>query len=359
MSGTLPGYTSGRTAVLLRLFWLILSMVCMLFPATQAQECVQCGMMAAQAAVDGEWSFRKQVNEVNVLFVAARHGRFVSDLTPSDITVVDDSKPATILGFRTERDLPLRVGLVIDTSNSVKDRFRFEQAAASAFLRHSLDRDGDLAFVLGFSNFPRVTQDFAHDPELLSQGVQKLNLGGGTALYDAVAEACERLRNHPEQNMVARILIVLSDGDNNAGTLGLNAAIDAAQQAEVPVYAISTNYATSNLEQNFSATLGNSNLRKLAEQTGGRLLRPGRPQAVPKAFAKIVEELRARYAVSYRPADFTSDGRYRKIKIEVRKNGERLQVRARKGYYARGVPSDDVLSETEQSHAFPDQMQER
>jgi Ca-activated chloride channel homolog len=361
MPGTPAVYTFGRTADLNRCFWLALFIGWVILPAAQAQDCVQCGMIGTPAAPGSEWSFRKQVNEVNVFFVAARHGRLAGDLVRSDITVVDDNKPAAaILGFRTERALPLRVGLVIDTSNSVTERFRFEQDAASAFLRHALDGGGDLAFVMGFSDFPRITQDFARDPDLLSQGVEQLAIGGGTALYDAIGAACEKLRTRSERDMVARILVVLSDGDNNSGTLDLDTAIDAAQLAEVPVYAISTNYAQTNYGYNLSAEKGDSNLRKLAEETGGRLLRPVGPKDVPKAFAKIVEELRARYAVSYKPADFASDGHYRRIKIEAQKNGEKLQIRARKGYYARGVPPRDTrLAETEQSQSFPHSLQER
>lgn len=354
MLGTPNVYTFGRTAIFNRCFWLILFIGWFSFPAAHAQDRFPCEMTIASTAPKNEWLFRKQVNEVSVLFVALRHGKLATDLVQSDIAVVDDDKPAAaILNFRTERDLPLRVGLVIDTSNSVTDRFRFEQAAASAFLQQVLNQPGDLAFVLGFSNKARLTQDFTHDPDLLGRGVQQLSIGGGTALYDAVSVASEKLRTHPEPDKVARILVVLSDGDNNTGTVNLSAAIDAAQQAEVPVYAISTNYNT-NYEWKPSEKLGDSNLRKLAEETGGRLLHPGSPKGVPKAFAKIVEELRARYAVSYRPAGFTPDGHYRKIKIEARKNGYKLQIRARKGYYARGEPSANVQSsETADAQSFP------
>jgi VWFA-related protein len=166
--------------------------------------------------------------------------------------------------------------------------------------------------------------------------VEKLTIGGGTALYDAVRAACQKLRNRPEQDMVARVLVVLSDGGNNAGEVSLEGAIDAAQEAEVTIYAISTNYSMSSIgEKDLAAEQGNSDLRKLAEQTGGRVLHPSDPKAVAKAFAKISEELRSRYAVSYKPADFTPDGRFRKIKIEARKTGEKLEVHARKGYRAR------------------------
>ena len=353
MPGIPAVYALGRTADFNRCFWLVVFIACVIFPAAHAQDCAQCATIVAPAPRDNEWSLHKEVNEVNVLFVAVRHGEFASDLVQTDITVVDDNKPAArILGFRTERDLPLRVGLLIDTSDSVTKRFHFEQAAASAFLSNVLDRSGDLAFVLGFSNQPRVTQDFTHDPDVLSQGVQQLAIGGGTALYDAVAVACEKLRTRAELDKVARILVLLSDGDNNSGTLDLNAAIEFAQQAEVPVYTISTNYEPY-FQQAPSVKTGDVNLRKLADETGGRFLRPGSPKEVPKAFSKIVEELRARYAVSYKPADFAADGHYRRIKIEARKNGKKLRVRARKGYYARSMASGEVrLAETEQSRYF-------
>jgi len=225
--------------------------------------------------------------------------------------------------------------VAIDTSSSVTSRFRFEQAAASAFFHQAMNRDGDLGFVMGFENHPKLTQDFVGDPDLLSQGVERLTIGGGTALYDAVRAACQKLRNRPEQDVVARVLIVLSDGQNNAGYATLERAIDAAQEAEVTLYAISTNYSSSAGNVDPSAQEGNSNLRKLAGHTGGRILFPGNPKEVAKAFAKISEELRSRYVVSYKPADFTPDGHYRKIKIDARKRGDKLEIRARKGYYAR------------------------
>ena len=199
----------------------------------------------------------------------------------------------------------------------------------------AVNRGGDLGFVLGFSNHATVTQDFVGDPDLLSQGVQRLTMGGGTALYDAVRTGCQKLLHRPEQDAVARVLVVISDGQNNAGRLSLDGAIDSAQEAEVTIYAISTNYSTSLLERDLAADLGNSNLRKLAEQTGGRLLIPANPKQVSKAFATISDELRSRYVISYKPADFAPDGRFRKIKIGARKTGEKLEIRARKGYYAR------------------------
>lgn len=284
----------------------------------------------------GEWLLTKQAIEVDVLFVAIHQGQPVGDLSASDLSVQDDNKPPkAVLGFRTERDLPLRVGLVIDTSNSLTSRFRFEQDAASGFLRQTINREHDLGFVLGFSDYPTVTQDFAADPDLLSKGVARLTIGGGTALYDAVRTSCQRLVRRPEEDVVARVLVVLSDGQNNGGFASLEGAIDAAQEAGASIYTISTNYSPGSTGEQAMAAFGNSNLRKLAEQTGGRMLTPRNPNDVTKAFTKIGEELRSRYDISYKPADFKPDGRYRKIKIEARKTGAKVEIRARKGYYAR------------------------
>ena len=338
-----PVCTLGRTLHLSGYLWLLCAFVTVfgvLCQAADAQDCAQCATNAVPEPPisTGEWLLTKQVNEVNVLFVAARKGKLIQDLTQNDITVRDDDKPpAAMLGFRTEMELPLRVGMVIDTSSSVTSRFRFEQAAASIFLRQTMNRNRDLGFVLGFSDYATMTQDFVGDPELLSEGIKQLKIGGGTALYDAVRTGCQKLVHRPEQATVARVLVVLSDGQNTAGKLRLDDAIDAAQQSEVTIYAISTNYPKSFGVPDLSAAEGNSNLRKLAEQTGGRVLFPFSPKDVAKAFVKISEELRGRYAVSYKPADFMPNGRYRKIKIEARKMGANLEIRARKGYYARAA----------------------
>jgi Ca-activated chloride channel family protein len=324
-------------------WWLPLAVVAMFVltcPAAYAQRCADCATdtPAEDTVPSGEWLLTKQVNEVSVIFVALRNGKAIGGLSQEDISVRDDNmKPTTMLGFRTEQALPLRVGVAIDTSNSVTSRFRFEQDAASAFFHQAVNRGSDLGFVMGFENQPTVMQDFAGDPDLLSKGVYQLKPGGGTALYDAVREACQKLRNHPEQDTVARVLVVLSDGQNNAGGVTLERAIDAAQEAEVTIYAISTNYSKYSTERNLAADQGNSVLYKLAEQTGGRVLFPANPKDVTKAFVKIEEELRSRYAVSYKPSGFTPDGHYRTIKIEARKGGEKMVIRARKGYYARAA----------------------
>jgi len=333
----------GRTQ---RFYWPVLALlmaVSMLSQISQAQDCPQCNAKVSPepALPTGLWLLTTQVNEVNVLFIDAQKGRVISDLSRKDISLRDDDKPpVAILDFRTEQELVLRVGVAIDTSSLLHSRFSFEQAAASAFFHQVLTRPGDLGFVLGFENYPTLAQDFVGDPSLLSEGVQRLKVGGGTALYDAVLTACQKMVHREEQDRVARVLVVLSDGQNNAGTVTLERAIDAAQEADVLIYTISTNYNLSADNPGWeSAHAGDTNLRKLAEESGGRLLKPNSPNEVAKAFVKIADDLRSRYSVSYKPADFRPDGHYRRIKIEAHKVGEKLEIRARKGYYARSVSS--------------------
>src|SRR6266478_3967093 len=204
----------GPTSVHKRNLWPLFALIAlsgMLSRPAASQDCVQCATGAApkETASASEWVWTKHVNEVNVLFVAAHKGKLIRDLSQNDISVRDDDKPpAAIVGFRTELELPLRVGMVIDTSSSVTTRFQFEQAAASIFLRQTMNRDRDLGFVLGFGNYATVTQDFVGDPGLLSQGVERLTIGGGTALYDAIRTSCQKLLHRPEQATVARVLVV-------------------------------------------------------------------------------------------------------------------------------------------------------
>ncbi|HKU21667.1 MAG TPA: VWA domain-containing protein [Terriglobales bacterium] len=295
--------------------------------AVQAQDCALCATSEALlATASNSWTLRKQVNEVQVLFTASRRGQFVAGLTRDDITVRDNGNPATIVDFRGQENLPLRVALLVDTSDSIRGRFQFEKEAAAMFLRQTLPGRADQAMVAGFNNSFHLSQDFSHDPRLLSLGINRLSPGGGTALYDAVAQACSMLAR-PGEGVVARVLILVSDGDDNSSKSTLQAVVARAQQDEVTVYAVSTNY------------LGNSpadtNLKHLAEPTGGQALFPGRARNLARAFARISEQLRHRYAVAYRPPEIAANGRFHRIQVWAQKSGKKLKVQARKGYYAR------------------------
>src|SRR5712691_1966599 len=270
----------------------------------------------------------KTVNEVNVVFtVTDRHGRYVKDLAKGDFSVLDDSKPADqIRSFHNETYMPLQVVLLVDASNSVRDRFKFEQEAAIEFLNQTVRPRYDRAFVVGFDVTPEVTQDFTDNTEALSRGVRMLRPGGGTAMYDALYYACrDKLLKSPQTGAVRRAIILVSDGDDNASHVSREEAIEMALRANAIVYTISTNFP--------SGGSGDKVLQRIADATGGRAFVPFQLTDVANAFGQIQNDLRSQYALSYRPADFKHDGRYRTIEI-LAQTHKGLKVRRRHGYYA-------------------------
>ncbi len=274
------------------------------------------------------FTIRKRVDEVNVLFIATdKHGKFVRDLNQGDFAILDDHKPPqSILNFRRETDLPLHLGLLIDVSGSVHGRFDFEQEAATSFLTHAVRAGFDKAFVVGFNTQSQMTQDFTDNVQLLATGVHRLQDGGGTALYDAIYRACKDkfLKDRPD-HPARKAIVVVSDGEDNQSEYTRAQAIEMAQRAEVIIYAIST-------DDSGLILRGDKVLEQLAEATGGRAFFPFKMKDITRSFAAIEDELRSQYIVSYKPADFDADGRYRSIEISALKKD--LQVRARKGYFA-------------------------
>jgi Ca-activated chloride channel homolog len=285
------------------------------------------------SASTGGTVFKVNVEEVAVFFAATDHGKSITNLTPSDIQIHDNNQPPdAILGFRNESQLPLRLGLVIDTSNSVHDRFAFEQAAASKFLQTVLTDKNDLAFVVGVNNSVLYVQDFTADQTLTSRAISKLAPGGGTALWDAVAFASDKLTNHAEVQPVARIIVVISDGEDNSSSVTLKEAIAKAQRGEVAIYTVSTRDDSSSAGS--SALVGDHALRTLSELTGGANFVPGSLRNLNTSLADLQQVIRGRYLVSYKPASFQHDGKYRPIEIKAAKDGQKLKVYARKGYYS-------------------------
>jgi Ca-activated chloride channel family protein len=272
---------------------------------------------------------RVGTNEVNVVFtVTDKHGKLVTDLKQGDFHFVDDNKPATeIRSFHAEANLPLQVGLLIDASNSVRDRFKFEQEAAIEFLNQTVRRGYDQAMVIGFDATPEVTQDFTDDTEKLGHGVRELRPGGGTALYDALYYACrDKLLKQGQGGPTRRAIILLSDGEDNLSHVTREEAIEMAQRAEAIVYTISTNVSG-------TKGAGDKIMERIADATGGKAFFPFQIRDVASDFAEIQEELRSQYAVSYKPADFKADGHFRTIEI-VASDRKNFRVRARRGYYA-------------------------
>jgi Ca-activated chloride channel homolog len=279
-------------------------------------------------ATDPILTIKKRVDEVNVLFIATdRHGKFVRNLNQGDFSILDDHKPPqSISNFRRDTDLPIELGLLIDTSGSVRSRFDFEEEAAISFLQHTLRPKFDRAFVMGFNGHSQIAQDFTDNVQLLETGIRSLRDGGGTALYDAIYRASrDKLLKDKSDRPVRHAIVILSDGEDNQSDVSRAQAIEMAQRAEVIIYAIST-------DDSGLILRGDKVLQQLADATGGRAFFPFKTKDIKSSFSAIEDELRSQYVVSYKPANFDADGRYRSIEIIALKKD--LQVRARKGYYA-------------------------
>jgi VWFA-related protein len=277
-----------------------------------------------------ESTFTTTVNEVPVVFtVTDKHNHYVKDLNKNDFKVIDDGRPIEeIRSFRRETDLPLRVGLLIDSSASVRSRFKFEQEAAIEFMNQTVRPRYDRAFVLGFDSSLEVTQEFTDDAELLSKGIRSLRPGNSTRLFDALYYACrERLLDEHELVAVRKAIVLITDGEDNSSRVTREEAIEMALRANVIVYTISTNFPGYSESNKYDKIL-----QRIADATGGRWFEPFQVTDVADAFAQIQTDLRSQYALAYRPADFRHDGRYRTIEIVAEHKG--LKVHSRHGYYA-------------------------
>ncbi len=283
----------------------------------------------AQGDQQPAFTITAQVSEVYLTFtVTDRHGHFINDLKQSDFALLDDGKaPAQVYRFEQNTNLPLRVGLVIDTSTSIRQRFAFEQQAATEFLLQILRPASDKAFVEGFDLAPDYKQNWTNNLDALTAGIQGLHSGGGTALFDAVYSGCHdkmldaTLHHEPARKAV----ILISDGDDNQSHSYLEDAIKECQRAETSVYTISTNMSP-------SRDRGDDTLQKIADATGGRAYYPNRIEDMSNSFAQIQQELRSQYALSYKPADFSTNGAFRTIYLFCL--DRKYQVRSRTGYFA-------------------------
>jgi VWFA-related protein len=302
-------------------------------PATVAEaspEAASIPGFSPGADAGDQWTIHKVVDEVAVFFGVTGGGHTINGLELSDILVRDDSKPPEkVLQFAPQSKLPLRIGLLIDTSGSVEPRFPFEKKAAARFLQQMLGNSSDLGFVAGFSDSLSVKQDFTGDRDQLGRAVEQLTNGGGTALFDAVSRACWMLAAYPERERVARVLVVLSDGEENSSHTSLRQTIRDMEATGVTVYTISTKEGQSVI------TEADKVLKTLAERSGGEAFFPGDLPTLSKSFDRLRDEIRSRYLIAYRPADFEANGKYRTIAITAEKDGKHLQVHARKGYHAR------------------------
>ncbi len=276
--------------------------------------------------------FSLDVTRVQLLFtVSDKKGRFVNNLKKEDFEVFEAKKPQSIVEFTAESELPLRLAILIDTSNSIRDRFRFIQEAASDFINTVIRPHEDRAVVVSFDTAPELVADLTGDVDKLTAAIRSLRAGGGTALYDAIFFACrDKLMQDQPLHKFRRAVVILSDGDDNQSRYTRDQALEMAHKSESVIYAISTNRL--GIESD-----GDKVLKYFAEQTGGQTFFPFKAQDLAQSFENIANELRHQYNVLYRPEPLKADGLYHPVDVKVRGRKD-LIVRARHGYYAPLMP---------------------
>ena len=268
------------------------------------------------------------VNRVNMLFtVTDKKGRFITDLSKDDFEVLENKKEQNIIGFTAESDLPLRLAILIDTSNSIRDRFHFQQEAAEEFLRTALRPEQDKAMVVSFDSSTELVADLTSNIQTLEKAIDDLRPGGGTSLYDAIFFACrDKLMQDQPMHKFRRAMVILSDGDDNQSRYTRDQALEMAQKGDVVIYTISTNIS-------HIPTDGDKILKYYAAETGGVAFFPFEAADLAQDFTNVANELRHQYNVYYRPDPLVADGRYHPVMVRVRGRKD-LIVHARKGYYA-------------------------
>ena len=275
-----------------------------------------------------------------VATVMDRRHKFVTDLNQSDFEILEDGHPQRPTLFFRQTDLPLRIGMLLDTSNSIRERLHFEKDAAIDFLYNVIRRGKDMAFVMTFDNEPEIIQDYTQDLDQLSSVIQQQNAGGGTALNDAIYMASQKLEQAPPATEpgqdVRRVLVLISDGDDNLSDRAMSDSIEMADKAGVSIYSISTNNDWVTVDtptpEKLHLTEGDKILAQMADETGGRVFFPYRVDDLAQSFLDIGNELRSQYLIGYPPPYGSPDGQFHKIDVKVDRKG--LIVRTKKGYYA-------------------------
>ncbi|MGH6691302.1 MAG: VWA domain-containing protein [Bryobacteraceae bacterium] len=278
--------------------------------------------------IDEQTRIILDVTRVNILFtVSDRRGRFVNNLAKDEFEILEGRNRQNILEFTSESDLPLRVAILVDTSNSVRTRFQFIKEAAIEFVNSVVRRGTDKAALISFDTAVQLAADLTDDTEKLAKNIRDLRAGGGTALYDAIYFACrDSLSKDQPKHKFRRALIMLGDGDDNNSRHTRDQALEMAHKADAVLYAISTNHTKEDRD-------GDKVLRYFADETGGQAFFPFKVEDLSQSFENIANELRQQYNVLYRPEPLRTDGLYHEVTIRV-KNRKDLFVRARHGYFA-------------------------
>jgi VWFA-related protein len=290
-------------------------------------------------AQDPETTIKVDVDIVSVLCsVRDKNGAFQTKLNKEDFTVFEDGKQQEVRYFARETDLPLTIGLLVDTSKSQENLIEIEKRAAMQFFKTVLRQQKDMAFLMQFGHEAELLQDYTNSPRLLQEGLNELRLsvpvGGlhpgpvpqsgptrGTILYDAVYLAATEKLN---REVGRKVIVVITDGMDYGSRVKLQEAIASAHRSDAIIYGIY--YA----DRYYGGSDGD--LKRMAEDTGGRVFHVDRKNTLELVFQQIQEEMRSQYAIGYTPTNPAKDGAFRKI--EIRPADKKLKVQARKGYFA-------------------------
>jgi VWFA-related protein len=288
---------------------------------------------AAPATASAQGPIRVQVNLVN-LFATVRDKKtkkIVTGLEQGDFKISEDNVEQQITAFSTESNLPITLGLLIDTSGSEQETLGAEQDAAIRFLDRVM-RKGDLTMVISFDSDADLLSGFTEDKEMLDRAILRARIAGasmqgplnsappGTVFYDAVYLACQ---DRLAQEAGRKALIILTDAQDEGSRMRLEDAVEAAQRTDTVVHVLLIS----------SAGYGNEGAaKKLTDETGGRTVVVRSEKNLEQAFDQISEELRSQYALGYYSTNTAHDGSFRKVKVESTRKD--VDVLSRRGYYA-------------------------
>ncbi|HWG36317.1 MAG TPA: VWA domain-containing protein [Terriglobales bacterium] len=279
-------------------------------------------------------SFVKTVNTVPLVFLALdKHHHFVPGLNQSQIQVYDNNQLQKITKFDAEGNLPLRIALLLDISNSISTRWEFEQRAATDFLQSVLVEGRDQAMVVGFDTSTHLEQRFTDNYELLARAINSMRPSGGTALFDALyATARDDFGPSSAPGEVRNVIVIISDGADDQSRYSRDEALEAAEDAGAVIYTIGTEPTGLDPEND-------KVLQLYAEQTGGRSYFPMEARDLGTAFQAILTDLRHQYVVTYNPDNIVGNGNGEFHAVEVKVLEKGVTARTRKGYYAKPAPA--------------------
>jgi Ca-activated chloride channel family protein len=261
--------------------------------------------------------------EVRLPITVKLKDQFLSGLEQSDFEVYEDGKRQTIRLFISPSQLPLNVGLLLDTSNSVKLKLPFEKEAAEDFAATvTTYRRKDQILIASFDSDVELHQDFTDSLEDISRAIRKLKAGGYTKMYDAVYRVIEEKMATTSNKDARRILVILSDGEDTASEHTLKETIEIAQKYDVTIFGISTKNFTG-ISAGTTESSDDKDLRRLCEETGGQVFLPSQKIELYKAFSRVAQDLRQEYVIYYIPDNKDKIGKKREIKVKlVNKEGK-------------------------------------